>query len=516
MPQAAAEAWNSFSAKLPGNLKSQLNNLLDSIANVEQPPELPDKQSPLLAKSTLPSLTSPPSSSASASLSSSSPHDTLRPTGLTIGSTLGVLEEEGSDVGSTAVSPRSPLSPAMPDARFKAQGVDQEQGESRIGLAQEHHTRLASLAKASPSHTSQKKQNRSSAYVDSSVLGFEVDAQGIATPKRTSKGTGLWQDVNTEERGPPTPPKTEAVKTSSNSTAHSSLWQSRRASVLGSLTNLQKQVEQRLQPVEANDAGDAAGGQGEAGFASMFARRFKEAKENASDLLREAERKLGNAMTIDDLVMSNHAQQEGQHSISPRIQLDGGDIGRNGDNISSQPTRSPRMEARQLQAEASPWYEAAGGRRSTETHVRKSPNLAPVRSSYERRSSASSGRSSASQNSDRIYSQLPSTVAGEASPPLSGSVGGGIYGLLMHTIGQDPNSSKVTSDEPHNSKRTSTISSMSGADSDSWNWGAKDEWAWDGDDRKSNNRSSMVSIGLSDTATTPIIDSHHASVTSKR
>lgn len=294
VPQSAAEAWTSFSSKLPVTLKSQLTNLFDSLANIDAPP--------------------PPDAYERKQAASRTSSDMLRPG---MGSSLGVLEEEGSDVGSAALSPRSPRSPAVPLPEPKL-GANSD-------VAQ--HAKLNALAKPKP------KRATSS---DSSVLGFPVNEHGIATPAET---------------GPKAP------------------------SVLSSLTNLSKaapapKVDKTAARGDENTAVRA--GDGADTFATMFAKRFREARENASDLLREAEKKLGTAMTMDDLLgVTSPSSAKPDGAMSPRIQVEG------------------REEA------ASPWYEAAGGkpRRSNESD------------------------------------------AAARSPVLGATVGGGLYGLLRQTMG---------------------------------------------------------------------------------
>lgn len=320
MPQAAAEAWNSFSAKLPGGLKSQLNSLLESIA-MDQPPEVPEKRVE---------------------------EGGLRPAPL---GTLGVLEEEGSDVGSAAVSPRSPRSPAVPIAGGRGAAHAQD---------------------------------------DSSVLGFKVDANGIATPS-----------VQLGEQPPPTPPKEGARE--------GNAWQSRRTSVLGSWSQLQSKL-----------TGEADSGGG--GLAGMFSRRLREARDNASDLLREAERKLGNAMTIDDLLgISNDEPASPQppmaRSRSPQIRLEG---------VATQTS----------------WAEAAVGVRS--------PNLAPA---------DAVGRTSVSSSRSSLSLQLPVRSASPHSPPIGGAPGAAAFGVL------------------HNGS-SSSINRISANSVDGWNW-TKHEQEWD-------------------------------------
>jgi hypothetical protein len=348
----------------------------------------------------------------------------------------------------------------------------------------EVQTRSA-LAEAHPELSHLSKDEISQSF--SSLLGFTVNEHGLATPARESTSERI-------EQGPPTPPKTEKVRTPGS--ARPNLWQSRRASVLGSLTNLQKQMEQKLHQAQHPATPTASEGTARSsldgqsandnteqgsGFASMFAKRFKEARDNASDLLREAERKLGTAMTMDDLlgVRTEQAERDAR-SASPRIQLDGRETGYARQPVLDQPARSPRMEARQLEAESSPWFEAAGGRRS-ESGLQRSPSLAPAHDA-ERRSSTSSGRSSLSlpQGPDRRC---------DASPPLGASVGSGVYGLLRQTLARSDAQDDGT---PLPTSHTT----LSSTDASSWDWTAKDDCIPGRPDR-----SSMVSVGRSDAAT---------------
>ncbi|CBQ68287.1 conserved hypothetical protein [Sporisorium reilianum SRZ2] len=340
---AATDAWNSFSSKLPGSIKTQLSNLntlLESIAN----PEAPE-----------------------AVASAAQGEGMLRPTG----GGLGVLEEEGSDVGSV-VSPRSPRSPAML-AHADAPGTL---------VAPRSGSQLAALARQ-----------------DSRALGFSVDANGIAHPSGTN-----------DEMAPPTPPKPPTAR--SNSSAGNT-WTARRTSMLSSLSS--------LTPKHAPDTADEASG---GGFASMFARRLKEARSNASDMLREAERKLGNAMTIDELL-----------GKSPQITLD---------EASTDSTLVP-----------SPWYAAAGGSaRRPSSEQRLSPGKGEAEA---RRLSVSSSRSSSSASAPvRVGSP-------HMSPVIGGAPGAaGVFGMLLGS-------------------QTELGRRASG---DSWGWGGKedeDEDGW-GDD----------------------------------
>ncbi|TKY89816.1 hypothetical protein EX895_001113 [Sporisorium graminicola] len=372
----ATDAWNSFSSKLPGSFKTQLNNLntlLESIANPEgAAPEPIEKQSPLQNKS-LP-------------LPGGSETGMLRPTG----GGLGVLEEEGSDVGSV-VSPRSPRSPAiLPHS-------DSSSANTTL-VAPRSGSELAAVAKQ-----------------DSQALGFSVDANGIAHPQ-----LGAIAD---HDNGPPTPPKPPLARNNSGSSGGA--WTSRRTSVLGSLSGLQS----KLVPPSTSDTADQEGGGG--GFASMFAKRFKEARDNASDMLREAERKLGNAMTIDDLLGTKSPPSQ------PQITLD---------EASTDTNPVP-----------SPWYEAAGGRRST-SERNLSPSLAPVDS--ERRGSISSDRSSSSLSA-------PARVGSpHASPVIGGAPGAaGVFGMILGS-------------------QTETGGRQSG---DSWAWSGRedeDEDGWDEEETK--------------------------------
>ncbi|KAJ9473848.1 NADH:ubiquinone reductase (non-electrogenic) [Pseudozyma hubeiensis] len=150
-------------------------------------------------------------------------------------------------------------------------------------------------------------------------------------------------------------------------------------------------------------------------FASMFAKRLKEARTNASDLLREAERKLGNAMTIDDFLSLSSPQQQ------PKITL------QHASSTDSTP------------AKGNSWAEAARGSRS--------PNLHPRRSGEE-----VEGRLSISSTSSR--GSAGAKGESKAMSPVIGGVPGaaGVWGMLMGEGG--------------GGKRQS---------GDSWSWGAKEE-----------------------------------------
>ncbi|SPO28232.1 uncharacterized protein UTRI_04631_B [Ustilago trichophora] len=410
--EAASEAWSTFSSKLPSGLKMQLNNLLESLANVDNPPppEPVEKHSPLSVKAPLATTTAMGDAGM-----------LLRPQG----GGLGVLEEEGSDVGSvSALSPRSPRSPA-PTQLSHPHPPPNSASKPFI----HPHQELASLA-----------------VTDSAALGFTVDSHGIAHP------TKIEAD---DENPPPTPPKTEPRQTSST-------WASRRTSSILGFGALSNKGE-------------------EGGFASMLSKKFNQAKENASDLLREAERKLGNAMTIDDLLgVNNNAGSSGD---SPRIKLDEASL----DSSYNQSAA----------AETSPWFAAAGGaRRSSESRRGgggggggggRSPNLlATVPRDHDEhaggRLSVSSSRSSLSLPS------LPRAASPHASPPIGGAPGSaGVFGMLM-------GSQSDLFDESDRRR-------VSGG---SWGWGANND---DDDDweetnvhqkqkKKIKDRSSMVSIGL--------------------
>ncbi len=345
----------------------------------------------------------------------------LRPGGA--GMTLGVLEEEGSDVGSVAaLSPRSPRSPAVPAM---------EAFSPRAALKQPHAD-LNSLSNSSNDRVA----------ADSSVLGFSVDESGLAY--NTTAAASTSSTVG-DERAPPTPAK-PATPT----------WNSRRASVLGSLSSLSKQLTPTTEtPTDSANGNSSTAGGG--GFASLFAKRLKEARDNASDLLREAERKLGNAMTIDDLLglpssSSSPTNTRTSHD-QPRIQL-------NEASFDSDMVKPPGNNS---------WYEAAGGRRSTSSeHSRRSPNLAPVIDA----SSADVGRLSISSNcSGRSSLSLPPLRAASphASPPIGGLPGSaGVFGLL-HGGGSQ------TDLTGGGGKRASAVSSAS-----DWGWNGKsddeDEW----------------------------------------
>lgn len=338
----ATEAWNTISSKIPGSLKNQFNNLLESMTIADPTPEPIEKDSPVMHKAKLTEAGGGGDESAM-----------LRP------GTLTVLEEEGSDVGSAALSPRSPLSPAVTNLHLTPTSRDRD----RQALDQHHHSQLASLSHRLP------PQSES----DSNVLGFSVDENGIATPP---------------------PPLAAAAKTNLNS---SSSWTSRRTSVLGSLSSLSKQVE----------ISDSLGG----GFASMFAKRLKEAREGASEMLRDAERKLGNAMTIDEFLGVEAEQQQQQQQ--PRIKLD-----------------KPEQDHEREKAEENGWEKAAGGRRSSSS-AKSSPNLVAV-----------DGRGS---NSSRSSLNLP---------PSAATGGGGGLGV------KHANGSKSSLDDKDKDKDRR----------DSWSW----------------------------------------------
>lgn len=333
-----------------------------------------EKQSPLLAKAKLHA----PAGDGSM----------LRPTG----GGLGVLEEEGSDVGSVALSPRSPRSPGVPELH---------PAPTRVAL--QPHEELAALAAQ-----------------DSQALGFSVDANGLAHPSPPHLVLNSSDDAP-----PPTPPKTEPIPGAPS--ARSNTWASRRTSVLGSLANLQ----QKLQTPEKEDGS----------FTSMLSKRFREARDNASDLLREAERKLGNAMTIDDLLGSTTpSTPAAAPASSVQIRLD-----------------EPSVDSA---FESSPWYAAAGGRRSSESRAGAgvpSPTLRPNEASAE-----AVGRLSISSSSSRSSLSLPVRAASpHASPPVGGAPGSaGVFGML---VGSQSDLSRA--------KRTS---------GDSWGWGTAhdedDDW----------------------------------------
>ncbi|GAC74281.1 hypothetical protein PANT_10c00089 [Moesziomyces antarcticus T-34] len=218
-----------------------------------------------------------------------------------------------------------------------------------------------------------------------------VDANGIATPS-----------VQLGEQPPPTPPK-EGVR-------EGNAWQSRRTSVLGSWSQLQSKL-----------TGEADSGGG--GLAGMFSRRLREARDNASDLLREAERKLGNAMTIDDLLgISNDEPASPQPPVAR--------------------SRSPQIRLEGVATQTS-WAEAAVGVRS--------PNLAPA---------DAVGRTSVSSSRSSLSLQLPVRSASPHSPPIGGAPGAAAFGVL------------------HNGSNTS-INRISANSVDGWNW-TKHEQEWDG------------------------------------
>ncbi|KAJ1043128.1 hypothetical protein NDA10_007571 [Ustilago hordei] len=351
---SVADAW--------GTLKSGLNNFLDSIANA-------------------------PPASAPAPIEKDC--NLLGPTG------LGVLEEEASDLGSAALSPRSPRSPS-------GVGVEVDEGNK--------------------------------------LLGFSVDSNGLAH----LGGQG-------EERVPQRPPKTEQIPSSGK-------WSSRRTSVLGSLSNLQSKLTDTTTTKESNDGGGSGGG-------GWLARRFREAQQNASDLLKEAERKLGDAMNLDDLLgvtpspaASTNLQAR---STSPHITLEEA-------SFDSNPTPSP-------------WYAAAGGlpRRTAD----RSPSLNAADGQGRLSISTTSSRGSGRRSLDVGGRKGANSPNLSHSPPVGGAPGSaGVFGLFM-------GKNSCSSDLP---------GKPSSGDWPDWYWPANDD---DQDESKSNkNRESLVSITLEDTA----------------
>nr|CDI54423.1 conserved hypothetical protein [Melanopsichium pennsylvanicum 4] len=415
---AAAEAWNTLSSKLPGSLKTQLNNLLESIANVDQPPEPIEKQSPLLAKANLHA--APGGGEAG-----------LRVTNTGLVGGLGVLEEEGSDVGSVALSPRSPRSPAVSTLQPTPHA-----SSCRNNLHQAH-PQLSSLAKS-----------------DSDALGFSVDSNGIATRSLIP----IPVDDDLAPPPPPIPPKTESMRQPKANT-----WASRRTSMLGSFSSLSAKL----------DEGSKEGG----GFASMLSKRFREAKDGASDLLREAERKLGSAMTIDDLLgvnpasSGNHASAGSARRRSPQITLDEPSLDSNYTHYNHHHLDHNAAAvggAGAGAAEISPWYEAAGGRRSSESGIRKSglvgavtasSNLLPTAVSTEAESWTGRLSTSSSRSSCSNLSVPARAVSPHASPPVGGAPGSaGVFGMLMRRPSSE-NEKRLSGDTNTSTMTTESIGS---------------------------------------------------------
>ena len=394
VPQAAAEAWNSLSAKLPGNLRNQLTSLLESIA-APVPEPVPKEKAGDAGGMLRPNMLLHGAGGASSS------------------SNLSVLEEEGSDVGSAALSPRSPRSPAASELH---------PGRSPNAARPQRHSELASLA-----------------VEDSRALGFSVDANGLASISTPSALGGIRVNVEpNEEVAPPTPPKTEPNSSSSNS---NSVWTSRRTSVLSSFTNFQARLQNPSTSTEEE------GGGGGATFASMLSKRLKEARDNASDLLREAERKLGNAMTIDEF-LGIQSPSEAAQPMSPSIQLE-------------EPSADSAVHT-------SPWFEAAGGqrRRSSDSRQRHSPNLGPTtaRGGAERDAS----RLSVSSSSSSPNLAVPRAASPRANPVVDGASGAGsVYGMLVGSASNlDLTAPAVGEAVDQTSKRASAVS----AGGDSWGW----------------------------------------------
>ncbi|KAJ1024399.1 hypothetical protein NDA18_004566 [Ustilago nuda] len=348
---SVADAW--------GTLKSGLNNFLDSIANA-------------------------PPASAPAPIEKDC--NLLGPTG------LGVLEEEASDLGSAALSPRSPRSPS---------GVEVDEGNK--------------------------------------LLGFSVDSNGLAH----LGGQG-------EERAPQRPPKTEQIPSSGK-------WSSRRTSVLGSLSNFQSKLTDTTTTKESNDGGGSGGG-------GWLARRFREAQQNASDLLKEAERKLGDAMNLDDLLGVTPSPASSTNlqarSTSPHITLEEA-------SFDSNPTPSP-------------WYAAAGGlpRRTAD----RSPSLNAADGQGRLSISTTSSRGSGRRSLDVGGRKGATSPNLSHSPPVGGAPGSaGVFGLFM-------GKNSCSSDLP---------GKPSSGDWPDWHCPANDD---DQEESKSNkNRESLVSITLEDT-----------------
>lgn len=380
----AIEAWNTLSSKLPGSFKLQLNNLLESIANVDNPPAEPiEKQSAMATKA----------SPANVASSAGTDAAMLRPT---YGSGLGVLEEEGSDVGSAALSPRSPRSPVnlgggmpesnstSPNCTITALGT----GRATWQQPELQQPELASLA-----------------VQDSQALGFHVDSNGIAHACTAASGIRLI-DAD-EEIAPSTPPKSEDSQNTS--------WTSRRTSVLGSLSS---SLQSRLQSTSTSTNGSEE----TATFASMFAKRFKEARDNASDLLREAERKLGNAMAMDEFLNVASPAHASQRPRSPQITLD----------EASTDTMYQRQDA--IAEDGSAWYAAAGGQPRRSSCSSRNDTLSAQTRACD--STRTDGMARLSISSSSSHGSRATGAGIYASPHLSPVIGGapgaaGVFGMLM-------------------------------------------------------------------------------------
>ena len=181
------------------------------------------------------------------------------------------------------------------------------------------------------------------AVEDSKALGFTVDSNGLARAN--------------EEVAPPTPPKPTTTRSS-------------RTSVFGSLGS-------KLLASSSDQTSTSTGS-----FTSILAKRLKEAQQNASDMLREAERKLGNAMTIDDLLGNASTAR------SPAITLD-----------------EPSTDS----AYSTSWVEAVNGQRGLKIDTSEG--------AAGRRLSSGSSRSAGSK--------------GPASPVIGGAPGAAVFGMVL-------------------------------------------------------------------------------------
>ncbi|KAN0065856.1 hypothetical protein ACQY0O_000987 [Thecaphora frezii] len=437
IPQVAAEAWNSLSAKLPGSLKNGLTNLFDQMAVNAGGAERREEEDAMLPE--------PPQKAGGLAPPS------LKGAGdsLTIGTgrSLTVLEEEASENGSTTPAARSPRSPRPPPQALEESGATSKSSEAREGDRKQQQQQQLARGPRLP------------------------DFAASRTPPLSQRGSSFDEQ---DEAGPSTPPKSEAIVT--NTPSRSSLWQSKRSSVLGSLSNFQKQVfnspsspsspglpgrERRGRfSMDSHDGQSPTAPSGSGwGLGGTWAKKLKEARENASDMLKEAERKLGNAMTIDELLglpPSSSASSLGSDGrerdvldhVSSSITADSG--GRDRDAGSSN-LLWKKMQASKLQAEServsissrpedSPWYAAAGGTaRSRSSNLGSpsfvtSPSLDPPVDP--RRLSMASSRSSASYRSDpdrrrSMSSHSPLAFQEGASSPVAlGVMGSGILGLI--------------------------------------------------------------------------------------
>ncbi|UZJ54413.1 hypothetical protein CBS101457_003733 [Exobasidium rhododendri] len=125
--------------------------------------------------------------------------------------------------------------------------------------------------------------------------------------KKTSAGVSLDVLQEEGEEGDTLPPPLPISKGPSTSVAPTNR-QAKRTSMFGSsMAALQKQVEIQF-------GGNEKEAEGDSGAWGGWQKRLKEARENATGLLAKAEAKLGQALTIDDLLpveSSQHSPQSG-------------------------------------------------------------------------------------------------------------------------------------------------------------------------------------------------------------